>query len=163
MSDPLFPGPKYPVPAQKPEKPAVPKEVNIAFAVWVFSAIVSAVLQALDADVFVDAFMKQSANQPPEAQLPPSAIRTMFYVALAVVGLLMLLFAWKMRSGRNWARILLTVLAVFGLYTQASAVGFSDWLAVVSVAITATGLVYMYMPPSNAYFRSFRKVPPQQR
>lgn len=156
MSDPLPSAPKYPVPG----KPAVPKEVNIAFAVWVLSSLVSSVLQALDVDVFVEAFLKQPANQPPGAQLSAGAVRGIFYIALVVVGALMLLFAWKMRSGRNWARVLLTALAVFGLYTQASAVGFSDWIAVVSVAITATGLVYMYMPPSNAYFRSFRTPPP---
>nr|WP_042182469.1 hypothetical protein [Kibdelosporangium sp. MJ126-NF4]CEL15004.1 hypothetical protein [Kibdelosporangium sp. MJ126-NF4]CTQ93400.1 hypothetical protein [Kibdelosporangium sp. MJ126-NF4] len=160
MSDPLFPAPKYPTPEQKTVKPPVPKEINIAFAVWVLSSVLSAVLQALDTDVFVEQFMKTTANQPAEAQLSTSTVRTMFYVALIVVALLMLLFAWKMRSGRNWARILLTALAVFGLLTQASAVGFGDWLTVVSVVITAAGLVYMFVPPSNAYFRSFRKVPP---
>jgi hypothetical protein len=85
----------------------------------------------------------------------------MFYFALGVVAVLMILFAWRMRSGRNWARMLLAVLAVFGLLTQASAVGFTDWVALVSVAITATGLVYMFVPPANEYFRSFRKVPPR--
>lgn len=163
MSDPLFPAPKYDGPDQQPKpKPAVPKEINIAFAVWVFSAVVSAIMQAVDADLFVEQFMRQSANQPSAQQLPPSTIKTMFYFALVAVGLLMLLFAWKMRSGKNWARILLTVLAVFGLLTQASAVGMSSVLGVISVVITATGLVFMYMPPSNAYFASFRKVPPRR-
>ncbi|ONI73215.1 hypothetical protein ALI144C_45640 [Actinosynnema sp. ALI-1.44] len=159
MSDPLFPAPKYPVPDQpKPEKPPVPKEVNIAFAVWVFSAVASAIVQAVrDADVFVDQFMRQYANQPAAQQLPQGTVKTMFYIALVVVGLLMLFFAWKMRSGRNWARILLTALAVFGLVAT---VGLTDWLTLASVVVTATGLVYMYMPASNAYFRSFRKVPP---
>ncbi|MFC0115196.1 hypothetical protein [Kibdelosporangium aridum] len=161
MSDPLFPAPKHTPPEQKPPKPAVPKEVNIAFAVWVLSAVVSAVLQAVDADVFVQQFVQQSAGRP-EAQLPPSTIKTMFYFALGVVALLMVLFAWRMRAGRNWARILLTVFAVFGLLTQASAVGMTSVVGLVSVVITATGLVFMFMPPSNEYFRQFRKVPPRR-
>ncbi|MCE7005597.1 hypothetical protein LWC34_22615 [Kibdelosporangium philippinense] len=157
MSDPLFPAPKYT--EQKPPKPAVPKEVNIAFWVWVLSAVVSTVLQAIDVDVVVQQFLQQSVGRP-EAQLPPSTIKTMLYVGFIAGALLMVFFAWKMRSGRNWARIVITAFAVAGLFSQASAVGFSDWLALVSVVITAAGLVYMFMPPSNAYFRQFRKVPP---
>lgn len=161
MSSPMFPEPMPPIggteKSGKPAKPPVPKEVNIAFAVWVLSMVLSSILQIVDADVFVETYLKQQSNQPAEAQLSAGTLNGVYIVAVVAVGLVMLLFAWKMRQGRNWARILLTVLAVTSLLLQASTVGVSSVLSVIGVVITATGLVFMYMPPANAYFAHFRK------
>ncbi|MBP2322329.1 NADH:ubiquinone oxidoreductase subunit 6 (subunit J) [Kibdelosporangium banguiense] len=161
MSNPMFPEPMPPIGgpdnAGKPARPPVPREVNVSFAVWVLSMVLSSVLQIVDADVFVETYQKQMANQAPETQLSAGTLKGVYLFAVIAVGLVMLLFAWKMRSGRNWARILLTVLAVTSLLFQASSVGMSSVLGLVGVVITATGLVFMYMPASNAYFAEMRK------
>jgi hypothetical protein len=161
VSNPMFPEPMPPIGGTgntgKPAKPPVPKEVNISFAVWVLSMVLSSVLQIVDADVFVDTYQRQLANQSPEAQLSAGTLKGVYLFAVIAVGLVMLLFAWKMRQGRNWARILLTVLAVTSLLVQASSVGVSSMLALIGVVITATGLVFMYVPAANAYFAHFRQ------
>jgi NADH:ubiquinone oxidoreductase subunit 6 (subunit J) len=158
VSNPMFPEPMPPIGgSEKPAKPPVPKEVNISFAVWVLSMVLSSILQIVDADVFVETYQKQLANQSPEAQLSAGTLKGVYLVAVIAVGLVMLLFAWKMRQGRNWARILLTVLAVTSLLVQASSVGVSSVLGLIGVVITATGLVFMYMPAANAYFAHFRQ------
>lgn len=159
MPNPMFPEPMPPIGGSEkpPAKPAVPRDVNIAFAVWVLSMVLSTILQLVDVNGFVEVYQKQLANQPPEAQLSAGTLKGVYIVAVIAVGLVMLLFAWKMRQGRNWARVLLAVLALVSLYVQGTTVGISDWLAVVGVVITATGLVYMFMPPANAYFREVRQ------
>lgn len=158
-NQPMFPEPMPPIGGseQPAAPPPVPKEVNISFAVWVLSTILSSVLQIIDVNVFVETFQKQMANQSPDAQLSTGTLKGVYIFAVIAVGLVMLLFAWKMRSGRNWARILLTVLAVSSLLLQASSVGMSSVLGLVGVVITATGLVFMYVPASNAYFAAIRQ------
>jgi hypothetical protein len=160
---PLFPEPMPPIGGpelqQKP-KPAVPREVNIAFVVWVLSTLLTTVLQVTDSGAFVEEYLKQTAGTA--QALSAGTLKTVYLVAVIAVGVLMLFFVWKMRSGRNWARILLAVLAVVGLLMQASAVGLSDIFAVIGVLITAAGLVFMFVPASNAYFAQFRR-PPGQR
>jgi hypothetical protein len=164
VSEPMMPyEPMPPVGGQQPPaKPKVPREVNIAFAVWVLSTLLSTILQSFGGDAFVKEYQRAAAGQP-TAQVDPNTLKTAFIVGVVIVGLLMLFFAWKMRSGRNWARIVLTVLAVLGLLFQASSVGLSEPLALIGVLITIVGLVFMYMPAANAYFAEVRKQLLQQR
>lgn len=160
MSDPLFPAPDRLPPKAKPP---VPKEVNIAFGVWVLTALAGSVLQLLNLDPLVKVYQQQLASSGQVDVLSDGDLRTAAIIGIVAAGLLGLLFAWKMRAGRNWARILLAVPAVFGLMLQASSVGFSDVLTLAEVLVTATGLVFMFVPQSNAYFRQFRRPPVVRR
>jgi hypothetical protein len=158
VSNPMSPEPMPPIRGeQQPAKPAVPKEINIAFAVWVLSTLVSMVMEIIDADAIVEIYMRQMTAQAPDMQLSPETVRNMFLVIVVLVNLVLLLFAWKMRQGRNWARILLTVLAVLSLWSQAASVGMSSVLGLISVVITATGLVFMFVPAANAYFAAVKQ------
>jgi hypothetical protein len=127
----------------------------------VFSVVLVLVLQLLDLNAFVDAYLKQVAGTPQADVLTAGTIKGIYIFAIIAVSLLMLLFAWKMRSGRNWARILLAVLAVLQLLFQASSVGLSSVLGLVGVLITASALVFMFVPQSNAYFAQFRRPRPR--
>lgn len=162
MSDPLFPPPPPSGVVPKPPRPKPPKEVNISFAVWVLTAVVGLVIQVLDTNDFVTQYMKSIEGMPGSEALDAGTLKVIYLGAVIVVSALMVLFAWKMRSGRNWARVLITVLTVIQLMTQAATVGFSvsldDWLPLLSVLVAATGLVYMFVPPSNAYFRETTKI-----
>jgi hypothetical protein len=77
-------------------------------------------------------------------------------VAFAVlIGALYLLFAFKIKAGRNWARIVLTIVAVLDLLTiiggrGGSAVGYVGALAAV------IGCVLSYVPKSAAYIAEVR-------
>ncbi|MEV4317734.1 hypothetical protein [Actinocrispum sp. NPDC049592] len=159
MTEPLFPS--MPPVKQAPKvKPPVPKEINLAFGIWVLSTILASVLQLMDLNAFVDAYLKQVAGTPQADVMSAGTIKGVYIVMVIGVGLLMLLFAWKMRSGRNWARIVLAILAVVSLMMQAAAVGIGSVLSVVGVLITASALVFMFVPASNAYFALFRRPRP---
>jgi CHASE2 domain-containing sensor protein len=163
VSDPLFPPPPQGfVPPKPPPRPKPPREVNISFAVWVLTAVVGLVIQTMDTNNFVTQYMKSIEGTPGAEALDASTLKVVYLLAVIAVSVLMVFFAWKMRTGRNWARVLITVLTVIQLMTQASTVGFSfsldDWLPLLSVLVAATGLVYMFVPPSNAYFREITKI-----
>ncbi|MET0133227.1 MAG: hypothetical protein ABW215_06500 [Kibdelosporangium sp.] len=165
MSEPLMPYKPMP-PAggrqQSPPKPKPPRDVTVAFWIWLASTVLSAILQIIGADAFVELYLKQTAGQP-QAEVPPGTLKMAFIIGVVVVSLVMALFSWKMWSGRNWARMLLTFLGVFGLITQASSVGLSSVLGLVGVLITIAGLVFMFMPPARAYFAEHRRLRLQER
>lgn len=75
-----------------------------------------------------------------------------------IVPVLELIVVFKMRSGHNWARVVLTILAVlsllvngFGLVTSVGVPALA--LAGVSLLVTLVALIAMYTRSANAYFR----------
>jgi hypothetical protein len=68
---------------------------------------------------------------------------------LVVLALLYLFLSFKLKAGRNWARIVLTVVTLLQvaslLATSGTAVNY------VSTVISVLALVLSYLPPSNAY------------
>lgn len=75
-------------------------------------------------------------------------------IGAAVVALLFvvieLIIVFKMRAGRNWARIVITILEVLGLASLFTNPTFWSWGAVV---LSLIAVVLMWLPASNAYFR----------
>jgi hypothetical protein len=81
-----------------------------------------------------------------------------------VLGVLTLVAALRMSVGRRWARIALTVVGAFMILPAVNLNGFAAgvprWvLAVVAVIalIGVTGIVLLYLPASNAYFRALSR------
>ncbi len=87
-------------------------------------------------------------------------------LGLAVSLFIYLFFGLKMWAGRNWSRIVLTVLgglAVLSGVFSGSLTGMADVdvarpegsviLGWVSVVLAAAAIIAMYMPTSNTYFR----------
>lgn len=90
-------------------------------------------------------------------------------IVIAVIFLaLYLFFAVKMRNGRNWARIVLTVLSALSVVSQfsvsttvtvngqeysSSSNAVTGWIAAVAAIIA---IALMYLPASNAYFSNRR-------
>lgn len=73
-----------------------------------------------------------------------------------IIAIVELLIVFKMRDGRNWARIVLLILAilqVIGYATQGGNNNAINWIGLVAV-IVAT--VLMFLPASNDYFRGNR-------
>ena len=75
-------------------------------------------------------------------------------IGAAVIALLFvvieLIIVFKMRGGRNWARIVITILEVLGLGSLFTNPTFWSWGAVV---LSLIAVVLMWLPASNAYFR----------
>ena len=95
---------------------------------------------------------RQRGGNLTDAQIDQAVNVTMItavVIAVVIAGLY-LLFAFKLRAGRNWARIVLTVLAALQLLsvlTGQSTIG--GYLAVLAAVV---GVVLSFTGPSNAYF-----------
>jgi hypothetical protein len=75
---------------------------------------------------------------------------------------LFVLFALKMRAGRGWARVVLTVFAALGVWNFLTAVAdtgaaLSLMWSLAEVAFSVTAVVYMFRPESVTYFQEHRK------
>lgn len=92
------------------------------------------------------------------SSLPDSTVRTVVVIGLLVLlYLLFLFFVFMMRAGRNWARVVLTVLSALGVAGATSGNGhltgqWQGWAAWVGVALSVPAIVLMYVTPSNLYF-----------
>lgn len=70
--------------------------------------------------------------------------------------MLWIFFGVKMRAGRNWARIVLTVFAAISIVANlvAAVTGPTPILSALGVVATAAVIVLMYRPAANPYFRA---------
>ncbi|MCE6995871.1 hypothetical protein LZG04_13825 [Saccharothrix sp. S26] len=137
-----------------------PKEVRLSFFLWLAGAVllvVSSVLVLTQRDLAIEEARKAPPTPGVTAEQLESAV-TAVLVFLVIIGLvlaaLMAFFAFKVRAGRNWARITLTVIgaAVF-LYHL---FGFS-LVGLIIVLVVAAAVVTMYLPASKAYFDSAKR------
>jgi hypothetical protein len=160
VSEPLFPPPppgRAPLPEKLP-RPPVPREVNIAFAVWTLLALVDLVLQVLDTNGFVADSQKQMAGRAGAEMFDAGTLKVLYVVAVIFGTALMVFFAWMMRTGRKWARALLAILGIIQLMGLAITVGLTDVFAAARVLVSAAGLVFMFVAASNAYFNTVTKI-----
>ena len=136
---------------------------GIASVVVGFGVLASALLMV--SDVELRAVVDQLAAQGQPVTLDQArAIYRMAVVAMfvivAVIAALWILFLFFMRRGRNWARIVVTVVGVLWfLLALPSAVGGAaggvgpELLSLLQLVALLVTLVYAYLAPSNAYFR----------
>lgn len=174
---------RAPKPPKKP-KPTPPKLIDLARWLFILSAVVGAVrflVQLSDREMLID---ELRAQQPTLGQdeLDAAATGGVVFGLLLAAALVLLytLLANRMASGRNWARIVLTVLAGAGIFfgvVRLIAVGSgfaaSFGLVVspldlvlggVTMVVDAVAVVLMYLSSVSGYFRSVRSVsatPPQ--
>jgi hypothetical protein len=177
---PAYPGAGYPPAgygAPSPA-PAVPSSVSGAFWLWmavlVVGLIANVVLFTGDYYDRVQQALEQLGLNGPPSDLAMRAGKSVLIVG-TVVGMVLsvfiyLFFGLKMRAGRNWSRIVLTVLGgVLVLFGAAgnSAAGMSGVdvlrpegsviLAWAGVILAAVAIIAMYLPSSNTYFRESRR------
>jgi preprotein translocase subunit SecG len=146
--------------------------VVAAFWCWVAAAVVGLiglvlVLTSPIWDLAVAAGARQSGNLTTvNVQNLVSTLKVVTVVIAVIFVAVYLFFAWKMYAGRNWSRIVLTV---FGALTLLSAftptsrtvtvngdiynVTTGAWAGWVQGLLALAGIVLMYLPLSNAYFK----------
>jgi hypothetical protein len=74
----------------------------------------------------------------------------------AVVAIVYLWLSFKLKRGRNWARVTLTV---FTLLQAASLLATqSAWAGYVSCGVAVVATIFSYLPPSNRYITGVRRV-----
>lgn len=154
-----------PPPPPSDEPVTRPKAVDSAFQAVLASVAISAVgtvvTVLLDKAQLTRYVTEMLADLPREQRVDANAMVGAFQVILgfsiAIFAGLFALFAAKMRAGRNWARVLLTVYTVYGVMTFLTAVASSGaelalmW-SLAEVAFGVTAVVYMFRPESTKYF-----------
>lgn len=163
--------PHYPSGAGEQPAPAgpAPQEVETAFKCWltiVVLSVIGGVLNfALSGPLAAQIAKQQPALSRTSAEAAASAALVIGLVIAVVFIVLYVLFAFKMRAGRNWARITLTVLGgisvlltLIGIGTilalfSAGVVGIlGGLLSFVQVLLILAAIYFMFRPASNAYF-----------
>ncbi|MGF7119874.1 hypothetical protein [Rhodococcus sp. BE178] len=173
---PQYPAPMPPVQQQDGKKP-VPADVITAFQLWfVVGALgivylVSALAFAYgDRDSFVDQVVDELAKQS-DTVMSRADVEQLFVFAIIGTGVflsivltgLLALFAFKMRKGKNWARMLLTMIGVFTVFSAIPTIfGITAGTGTAALimggagilqAVAAIGaIVLMHRKESNEYF-----------
>lgn len=169
-------GPGYPGPygsgGPPAAKPTRPGAVTGSFLIWVLGAIVSVVtlIVVLNSAIW-DQAVAEAIRQGGEttngvsAQQLVNAARGVAIAVFAIFALLYVFFAVMMFLGRNWARIVLTVLGALGIISSftpttssvtvngTTYTSGSQTYGYIGGILTIIAIVLMYLPAANAYFR----------
>ncbi|RKT57896.1 hypothetical protein [Saccharothrix australiensis] len=172
--------PGLPMPAVDPRALPPPRPLALTTASWSWLAGAVLVVFGLPAlffaggDAFADELYNGSRDDPEpltrtEAEFGARFTPVLFGLGFAVLAVPFVLAALKLRSGRDWARVLLAALGVpallFGLFMLISftsgvapyvpsPVGLA-WVALFLVSVVA-GFVAMFLPASNHHVRAVR-------
>ena len=149
----------------KPGSPAsvAPQQVLTAVRLWFASILIGVVGGILgfaltDRDAAVQTLMDGTASLSKSDAEAAMAIGLVIGLVFALIVLgVEVLFVIKMRAGRNWARIVLTVLGALSALsamsslTQAGA-SLGSLVTLASLAVVVAAIVFMYRPAANEYF-----------
>ncbi|MFC0111832.1 hypothetical protein [Kibdelosporangium aridum] len=126
------------------------------FLVSTVSALVSAGLLLGAREELANA-LRTSDTQMTEEQLDQAVtVAQAFAVGVAVlVALFYLWLAFKLKAGRNWARVVLTVVTLLQVASLFTTQGNSLW-GYGSCAIAVVALVLSYLPASNEYIAAVK-------
>jgi hypothetical protein len=145
---------------QTPQQPASapPREVTISFWCYVVAAAIVLIGGLFTIGLRQSALDTLRANNT--AHLTESQLQATATVGIAiavVIAGLYLLFAFKLKSGRNWARIVLTVVAAINLLSLVSVArqGGSP-ISYIGALAAIAGCVLSYLPNSMAYFAAVK-------
>ncbi|MFE9744697.1 hypothetical protein ACFYOT_07325 [Saccharothrix saharensis] len=162
----------------KPPRPAPPKLLDIARWLFILSAAVGMVrfmVQLADREMLIRELRAQQPNLSQD-ELDAAATGGIVFGLLIGVGLVLVytLLANRMAGGRNWARVVLTIIACAGIFlgvlrlvAAVSGVTAAFGLAVspvdlafgvVTMLIDATAVALMYQASVSRHFRSQRSV-----
>lgn len=125
-----------------------PAVVKSSFWLWIAVGVLLAVIAIVGSFRPVDVSALPETERSFAALVPISAA-----VGGTIAGLLHVLFAVFLLRGKNWARIVLTVVGALTLIGLAMKMALGDWASGISLVLTVAAIVLMYLPASNAYFR----------
>jgi hypothetical protein len=159
----------YPMPPLTPALPqemAPPRPATITAAMWIWiagavlSVAVFPVLFLTNTEFFLS--RGDSADDRKAAEFGVWALSLMFGFAMLVAATPYVAFAIVLRSGQNWARVLLTILGALGLPAMIGITIFGlaaqVWQPGVTITIVVIGLIVaavtlQFLPASNQFVR----------
>jgi hypothetical protein len=175
-AQPGYPAPGYPAaypgaPVALPPKPAVPGSVNGAFAIFVLAAVwaVVSVILVFNSSIWDAALARARLDgvDTTDVESLVNVVKTTAIAFAVIFAALYVFFAFKMRAGRNWARITLTVLAALSLvqafgYRGTVTVNGQEyvasqlWQGILAAALSLIAIILMWVKPSNEYFAAVK-------
>ncbi|WIX75046.1 hypothetical protein QRX50_26220 [Amycolatopsis carbonis] len=138
-----------------------PSTVLGAFWLYLVSTVVAiagAVVLVADKQTIVDAIRTAGRGQLTDPQIQQAA-NVGLWVAVAVAVVIALIYLWlafKLKAGRNWARITLTILTLLQIVSLVAGRG-GTVLGYLSAGAAVVALVLAFLPPSNAYLSASRR------
>ncbi|RRO13067.1 hypothetical protein EIL87_25815 [Saccharopolyspora rhizosphaerae] len=150
--------------------PGRPRTVDLAFWAGIACPVIGFVMLAMSFASINDAELQvvlDQAGATGQRTLTLDEARALFRVTLAVVAVfclvlagLWIMFLVFMRNGRNWARIVITVVgALWFLLTVPTVIGgattsiVTALVAVLQLAAIAATVIYAYTGDANRYFQ----------
>jgi uncharacterized membrane protein YbaN (DUF454 family) len=139
-----------------------PTTITTAFFGFLSSTVtslVAVVLLAGSRPQLVDALRQSDAGKSmTEDQLQNSAtVGLAVAITIAVViALVHLWLAFKLKAGRNWARVALTIVTLLQVVSMATTQG-NTAVGYVSCAISVIAVVLSFLPASNAYIADVKR------
>lgn len=146
---------------EQPQEQRPPVTVQVAFWIWIASAVLSLVFAVLiprQKGAIIDALnsAKPAGIAPNQYEQYANTLVVTTIVTLVLFALLYVFFAYKVRVGRNWARMTLTILLILGVvYYAYTGTLLSNGLGLV---ISVIALVLVYLPSANAYFAARKRL-----
>lgn len=131
---------------------SAPSTVRASFWLWIASVVISAIAVVVTLAVGVPATVDTGSGTS-ATTVSGTAVVITAVLSLVVGGGLRVLFAIFMLRGRNWARIVLLVVAAITVLAGFSAILTGDIIQLLALIIVIVAAVLMYLPASNAYFR----------
>lgn len=151
---------------QAPPSQPMPSTIQYAWILMIVTAVIgviSAILLIADKNKFIDQVRKNSPGKTTAQYNTTYNAAVAFVLVVGIVfGLLYVFFAWKIRQGRGWARIVVTVLLVLGILGGISNVASSNYgglakvLGVIGLLLDIAVLVLVWLRPSSDYFKSVK-------
>jgi drug/metabolite transporter (DMT)-like permease len=138
-----------------PTRPAPPHEVRDAFRLWIANLVVGFAVGFIGG--FITAVTAHPQGSTPRAPTNVGAVIGGLIGAALALGLV-IFFLRKMRKGRNWARIVVTILAGINILQSIpnflSGQGVALVTGVLAILLLGPATILLYRPASNAYFKS---------
>jgi hypothetical protein len=146
------------------DNPTPPATITAAFfgyLVSTVSALAGAGVVFASKQTFLATLRTAAARQgshQTEAQLEHAASLAQLAggVVLVVIAAIYLLLAFRLRAGRNWARVVLTIIVVLQVVSLVTVHGTA--VNYVSTGIAIIAMVLSYLPASNEYVRLVKRV-----
>jgi hypothetical protein len=145
--------------------PQQPTTILVSFWCWIVAAVLGLVGALIlfgekgSLNAAAQSRLATSGNTditPTQVSAVVNGIIVGALVAAIIVGALYVLFAFKLKQGRNWARIVLLIIAildVLSLLVNGGGTGVLGWIGVV---VAVVGAVTSFLTPSSQYIAAVK-------
>lgn len=141
-----------------------PTTITAAFFGYLLStvvAVISGVLLLTSRQELLDTMRNANAQQPnrlseDQLQHAVSVGQTTAVIVIVLFALVYLLLAFRLRAGRNWARIVLTVFVAFQVISLVALAG-TTIVSYIGTGLAVIATILAYLPDSNEYIRQVKR------